>query len=400
MSAPTIGDSEVRAPGLRRLVSLDARAFRLVLIVFAGLGATYAVMCLKAIAIGLSSYGYADFHPLWVSGVLAHSHAPLVNYDAAALHAEQVRLGVDPHRENPFPYPPTFLLLLAPLGALPLPVAYWVFMSVSGGLFVLAMVAGRSRDLIWPLAAFAAPATGITIVSGQSGFLSGALMVGGLRLASSRPLIAGALFGLLTYKPQLGVLVPLVLLSAALWRVAAAATATALACVVASGLAFGFAVWPAWLHQLSAYADGYDVVVDLMPTLYANVRASAGPLAAGALQAVAALAVGLTIWRACRAGVTEQALALVVVGTFLATPHAFNYDMPMTSAAIAVYLGARARSVERVEALEVAVVAAVFVTPLAILAARGALVPWSWTPLAAMFVLMNMRDFAGAKKGD
>jgi hypothetical protein len=143
------------------------------------------------------------------------------------------------------------------------------------------------------------------------------------------------------------------------------------------------------------------VVVDLMPTLYANVReTTGGPIAAGAVQLLAALVVGFTVRRACRTGVTEQALALVVVGTFLATPHAFNYDMPMTSAAIAVYLGARIRSAERVALIEIVVVAAAFVTPFAILAARGALSPWAWTPLAALFALMSRREFAGVRAGD
>jgi uncharacterized membrane protein len=46
----------------------------------------------------------------------------------------------------------------------------------------------------------------------QNGFLSAALLLGGLALRMQRPLLAGVLIGCLTIKPQLGVLLPLPLL--------------------------------------------------------------------------------------------------------------------------------------------------------------------------------------------
>jgi len=378
--------------GGRYRLALRADGFKLYVAVLAALGATYTVLCIKAMATG-ALYGFADFHALWVSGVLAHDGQALVNYDDAALHAKQVAMGIDAHRINPFPYPPTLLLLLAPLGALPLPLAFWLFIGLTGASFVIAMAAGRWKDFRWPLMAVAAPATGIAIVAGQSGLLTGALMIGGFRLATSRPLLAGVLFGLLTFKPQLGVLIPVALLSAGLWRVAASAFLTTLVGVVVSGLLFGFDLWPAWWRQLRDYAGGYDVVVSLMPTVYANVlKTSAGPLAAAIEQGVVSVAVGYVVWRAFREGVTERAMALVFVGTFLATPHAFNYDMPMTSAAIAAYLIARYEMAQRLTLVETLAAASAYLTPFAILALHGAGGPWSWAPLAATFALIARRD--------
>jgi hypothetical protein len=389
MSAPAVGDIDIGDRGPRKFASLDAHGVALVATVFVALGAAYVAMCVKAAATGFAGFLYGDFHALWVSGVLAHDGASLVNFDSVALHAKQIALGVDPHRDNPFPYPPTFLLLLAPLGALPLGVAFWLFMGGSLAAFVASLVAGRVRDVRWWVAGLAAPATGIALISGQSGLLSGALMIGGFRLAAARPIAAGVLFGLLTFKPQLGVLIPVALIAAGLWRAAAAATLTALGCVVASGLAFGFAVWPAWAQEMRSYAGGYDLVVNLMPTIDANFRNTVlGTSGALALQAFAALAVVVVVWRAFRSGVSEQGLALVTIGTFLATPHAFNYDMPMTSAAIAAYLIARVRPGERMPIYEVVIVAAAFLIPFVILAAHGALAPWTFAPGAALFALM------------
>lgn len=47
----------------------------------------------------------------------------------------------------------------------------------------------------------------------QNGFLSAGLFGGALVLLERRPVLAGALFGLLTYKPHLGLLVPIVLIA-------------------------------------------------------------------------------------------------------------------------------------------------------------------------------------------
>ena len=395
-------EAALRAPlaKMRSLVAIDANGFKLYVAILAALGLTYVILCLKTQAFGSGVYGFADFHPLWVSGVLAHQGQAIVNYDSAALHAQQVAMGINEHHINPFPYPPTLLLLLSPLGALPLRLAYWLFVGFGLATFALAMTAGRWKDFRWPLISIAAPATGISIIAGQSGLLTGALMIGGFRLAPRQPILAGALFGLLTFKPQLGVLIPVALLAAGLWRVAASAMLTALAFGVVSGLAFGFDLWPAWVHQMREYADDYDVVLNLMPTIYANVReTSAGPLVAAIEQAIFSFGVGFVVWRAFREGVTERAMALVFVGTFLATPHAFNYDMPMTSAAIAAYLIARYEKAQRLTILEAFVVGAAYLTPFAILALRGMGGPWSWAPLAAMFARLGRRDAWPSARG-
>ena len=123
-----------------------------------------------------------------------------------------------------------------------MPVAYILFIVPALAAYVFAM-AGARFDWRWALAAVVAPATGITIISGQSGFLSGALMIGGLRLVSKRPMLAGILFGLLAYKPQLGVLLPVVLISAGQWRAVASAVLTVLACILVSTYFLGLQAW-------------------------------------------------------------------------------------------------------------------------------------------------------------
>ena len=372
---------------------LSGNAVGFVTTVFCALGAAYVVMGAKVMALGTGIFGFADFHALWVSGVLAHDGQALINYDGIALHAEQVRQGIDAHRENPFPYPPILLLLLAPLGGLSLAHAFAVFMIGGAALFVLAMTGGRFSDWRWWVASLAAPASGITIISGQSGFLTGALAVGGLRMAAKYPAAAGLLFALLAFKPQLGLMAPIVLIAAGLWRTIGYAICWTGLLAFASVLAFGFEVWPAWVRQIVSYADDFHAAYDLMPTVYAGAMlAGASKAVAGVSQLIAAGLAAAVAARAARQGWNSQTVALALVGTFLVTPHAFNYDMPMTSAAMLLFIQARFRGHAIFHLGEVVILALAFVWPFAVLALHGLGAQLYWLPIALLFAVMAPRS--------
>src|SRR5437763_687352 len=67
-----------------------------------------------------------------------------------------------------------------------------------------------------------------------------------------RPLLAGCFLGLLSFKPHLGILIPLVLLLGGHWRVVVAAAATTGLLALASFLALGSSAWDAFVHALPA----------------------------------------------------------------------------------------------------------------------------------------------------
>jgi hypothetical protein len=372
---------------------LREKPLNLITAVIAALFGAYVYMAVKTVATGDQTFLYGDFHALWTSGVIAHGGEPALNYDPDALHARQVEMGQNSHAYNPFPYPPTLLLLLAPLGGLSLGMAFAAFMIPSFALYLWAMIGGRWRDWRWALGACVAPATGITLISGQSGFLCAALMIGGLRLAAGRPALAGVLFGLLAFKPQLGVLVPFALLAAGLWRTIAAACVTFVVGVVVSSLVFGPSLWLVWLHSIVAYGKDFTPVVDYMPTVQANAMMLG---ASNNLALLAQLCVSIPViwivWRAFRSGPTPQACALLLVGTFLATPHAFNYDMPMMTAAAIWYLVARYDVGKRLDVGEVVTLLLVLLLPFVMLAARGSGIVTSFAPQMLLFVLIARRD--------
>jgi hypothetical protein len=297
----------------------------------------YAGRCLYSIWANLriGNIWFNDFFAIW-----SFAKFPLTNhaadiYDRSVLHEFQESLGATPTVHLPFPYPPSFLLLIIPFGLLGYYGAYgaWVF-----GTFAFYFVVSWHRE--WPRSAtfmiIVAPATILTFVYGQTGFLTSALIIGGFRFADSRPVLSGILFGLTSIKPQLGILIPIALISARLWRILAAAGVTVLMLILASSAAFGWSIWPVWLSQLLAHADwAATTKPQYMPTIIANLTFLGVDLpVARVIQLAAAVAVAGVIWVCFRRGVTSLGTSVLLVGTFLGTPYAFVYDMPMVTNAI------------------------------------------------------------------
>ena len=345
-----------------------SRKFRLLGVVLVTLFAGYAAIYLTLAFTSGSPQAFGDSFALWSWGRFAIAHAAAAIYDPAELHAAQLALGMPAGDEYPFAYPPSFLLVLWPMGLLPYRLAAATLTLGSLALFLWATI-GRGWRVASLLAALAMPTTTITIVSGQSGFLAGAMLAGGLRLAASRPVLAGILFGLLTYKPQLGLLVPVALAAARLWRTLLAASLTALALVCATAALFGSEVWAAWLAALPQYSRQFAAqssdILHLMPTVLAGLlRLGISPGAANAMQWVATAAAAVMVWAAFRRGPTPLAGAGLLVATFFATPYAFVYDMPVLATAIVWIVEERRRNGDAFTSLEMLILLLAAVLPM------------------------------------
>ncbi len=207
----------------------------------------------------------ADYMVYWrgVRAALAGDFALLG--DPAALTAELNRMFRDwltgPLPLHPWLYPPSFLLMLLPFAALPFVPSYVAFLTAT---FLAAAAAGggcwagksRRRGL-WLLGLAMAPATAVNAVAGQNALLTLALLLGGAGLLGRADVAAGAILGLLTYKPQFALLVPVALLALGNRRALAAAGASAALMGAASAAIFGLAPWRDWLlRTLSAGGPG------------------------------------------------------------------------------------------------------------------------------------------------
>jgi alpha-1,2-mannosyltransferase len=165
-----------------------------------------------------------------------------------------------------------------PLAFLPYLPAYLVWCALGMALYVAAASdGGRRPERLLMLVV--APAAWINIFAGQSGFLTAALMIAGLAGLDRRPVLSGICFGLLTIKPQLGVLIPLMLVLTQQWRAILAAALTVAALVIATGLLFGFDIWPEYFRQVTPLQSeiltaGQGIFTIMMPTVFMNARGS------------------------------------------------------------------------------------------------------------------------------
>ncbi|NPV20318.1 glycosyltransferase family 87 protein [Bradyrhizobium aeschynomenes] len=331
---------------------------------------------------------FGDFFGLWSFGKFAALSGAGI-YDPVALARYQQTL--DPALGGggfPYPYPPTFLVALIPLGLLALPVAYVCWISVTFALYGLATL-GRNWRSLDGLALLAAPTTLINAITGQNGFLSAALLIGGLRLLASHPIIAGALLGLLAYKPQFVLLMPVVLLASRSWRAIVSAVATTVIVAVVTSAALDPWIWLQWVMKFPDYQaqlGANQASLDhMMPTVIAGLHALGAPPPVGiTVQLVLSCAIVALVWAAWRRGITDRAIALVAVGSIIATPYAMIYDLPMVAAGIAIHWKAQVDAGEPIATLEIGLVIALGVCLLVMI---GHTVPLAAALLLVLLVL-------------
>ena len=290
---------------------------------------------------------YGDFFALWSYAQLTNDHPMVELYDYGLTHARQIALGMDPGEKYPFPYPPMFAFMVWPLCLVQYEMGYLLLMLGSLALFMWVVWTTCSRQPFCLFGLIISPATMATIFAGQTGFLAAALMTAGIRLAGSRPVVAGVLFGVLSYKPQLGLLVPVALIAARLWVALGAACVTVAGLAAAATLAFGWHVWRAWLAMMPAYSEWFDsvqVVWPIRPTVTANLQmlGVALPWARG-IQLVVAGLVAIVVWNCFRRNAGPLSAAALLVGSALAAPHAFFYDLPIVCAGMVLLIEDRTR---------------------------------------------------------
>jgi hypothetical protein len=284
----------------------------------------------------------SDFLSFWVAAREAVGGAPATPYkteDFAALQAIYIGAG----HYFAFFYPPTFLLMLLPLGLLSGVAAYWVFQILAS------LAAGWACGQImrhWHgfLLAAALPTSFNTYFYGQNSLLAAAFLGAGLvMLAERRHILAGVFIGLMTFKPQLGVLIPFALIAGGYGRAFLAAAVTTVLLAVLSWFVFGTGTWEAFLAQTAFARQTLDHgLVDLhkMISVYAAARQVGAPIElAYGLQILTALGALVAVWVAWRGRAPLPAKAIVLVAAgLLATPFALSYDLALLAVALAFLL--------------------------------------------------------------
>ncbi len=310
------------------------RLFHLVLF---GLVVAYATLLLATFVMGIWLCGAdgrpraTDFVAFWAAGKLVLAGHATDAYDWALHKAVATSNGIDIGGHFTFQYPPTFLLVTPLLALVPYLAAMLVWIAIGLPLY-LAAVRLISGGWNATLAALAWPAVLWNTVVGQTGFLTAALLGAGIALVDRRPALAGICFGLLTSKPQFGLLIPVALIAGGRWRVIGWAALSTLSLCAVSVAVLGISPWIAFFDSAARVNDailtagGTDF--SKLQSLYGYVRALGGSAetawaAHGTLVLMLATFVAW-IWRSD--ATFDLKAAALSAATILASPYAFIYD--------------------------------------------------------------------------
>ena len=338
-----------------------------------------------------------DFSSFWTAGRMAlEGRAPLA-YDWPSHWAMQRDThGIDMF--FPWSYPPSFLLVAAAFATLPYIPALiaWQGASMFAALAAFRRILPQPRALLFALAF---PGVLVCVGNGQTGFLTGALLAGGLLALPRHEVLAGVFFGLLAYKPQFGLLIPFALFAGGCWRAIASATATGLGMVVVTTALWGWPVWQAFfdsipLTQKLVFETG-NTGFEKFVSIFAWVGLWGGPLRLSyGLQGIVtlfALAATVWIWRSPVSYRLKSAALLT--GVLLSSPYVLDYDLPVFGLALAFYV---AHGIEHgFDPWEKTAIAAAWAVPAASREfTRLTCIPIGFLALATIFLMVLHRAWA------
>jgi hypothetical protein len=281
-----------------------------------------------------------DFVKCAAASSIALKGHPQDAYRVASLWPAEKAVAKDPDIGfEVWNYPPTFLAMILPFSILPYDISLliWTVLTLAAYILVIRSIV-PGRDAIWVALAF--PGVLLNVLDGQNGLLTMALLAGGVLLLEDRPLLAGVLFGLVTYKPQFSVLVPVVLIATANWRSLMSSGVTVLVLVILTALLFGIPTWQAFLTNVPSTSHslaGGNVGFGKMQSIFGAARLwNASVAVSYTLQIVMSLAtIAVVAWICRQPAPLALKGAALVTGTLMITPYVMDYDLVLLAAPIA-----------------------------------------------------------------
>ncbi|MEM9667749.1 MAG: glycosyltransferase family 87 protein [Pseudomonadota bacterium] len=285
-------------------------------------------------------------------------------------------------------YPPHMLFALIPFGVFSYSTAKWLMIAVViGAAYLVCRLASGSRLL--GVAGIFSPASFAALFVGQIGGLFALMMTAGLILVRKRPYLAGACLGLLTIKPQLGLLIVSYLLLERAWKTIITATFVAGGLVVVSVAVFGIDMWGQFFSSLlegthAAYYEssghsgrftlsdalkGIGIVPPSAPLLY-------GPLILLAIMGQFFLA---------KKNNHIISISYTLIATAAVSPYMFAYDYLIVHAGLLIVM----TNLNQLGRLPAWCLAALWFSPLMVFMGAGSLTPsfaWPLTLIGSIIV--------------
>jgi hypothetical protein len=323
-----------------------------------------------------------DFSNVYAAGTYVLEGEPAAPFDPSLQHAREREIFGEKTPFYGWHYPPFFLWLAAALALMPYQLALVVWQAATLVLYIWAIrtIMGNSSwpgkavqrmaslslacarpsapslpgspqvvdarhkagdDGVWLLLTVAYPAVFVNLGHGHNGFLTAALIGFALIHLDTRPVLAGILFGLLAYKPQFGIMIPLVLIATGRWRTVFAAGATVALLTLAANLAFGTETWRAFftfaeytrVHVLETGETGWHKIQSVFS--WARMWGASVAFAYAVQGAITIVVAGALVWLWRSPASFALKAAALCLAAILATPYSLDYDLMVLAPAIA-----------------------------------------------------------------
>lgn len=296
---------------------------------------------LDVLLLGIFQAG-TDWAPLWTAGRMAWADpSGVYDFDLIARLQATVVAAVDFH---PYIYPPSALLLIAPVALLP----FWTSLALVAAAS-LAWLAWTSRKIgSDPWLVMLAPPVFIAAVVGQMSLLVIGLVLVAFSALEKHQRTAGVLLAIAALiKPTLLILAPIGLVAGRHWHALGAAVLTGLAGAAASMLLFGIQPWLDWLNALprfqQMFADYPPLVRNAVSPYATAVRFG---VESNLIIAVCAILAAVLAWLAfSRPSSPATRSAIIMGGALLLTPYAMNYELAVFAPAVLALPRERLRNV-------------------------------------------------------
>jgi arabinofuranan 3-O-arabinosyltransferase len=286
---------------------------------------------------------FIDFISFWINARFALTAAAGEAYDYVAFAAAQapyvaVTRGAFPYFH--LVYPPTLFPVIAAFGLLPYLAALiaWIASTASLYLFAIHRIVPHALACVLALVPIAVAKN---IWLGQTGFLVAGLLGLVLGLMAKRPFLAGMCLGLLTCKPQYGLIFPIVLVVTGQWRMIAGACLTVAVLALAITGFYGAAIWLDYARAFGTSSlDNFmtdDVLDAIDQTVFGVLHwFGAGFAAKWSVHLIAAVVTTAVVCFICRRPVSESLKAAALgIGALIATPYMLAYDLACLTVPVA-----------------------------------------------------------------
>lgn len=310
-----------------------------------------ALMVIVSIAILVSANGQlawdgkpigTDFSNVYAAGVMANEGraAEVWIWEKHFAVQDQV-FGPELQAYFGWHYPPFFLLIASALAVFPYlgALAIWQLFGFALYFATLKKMVGKFQGWLLPVIGF--PAIFVNVSHGHNGFLTAALFGWAFMLIEKRPWLSGILIGLLSYKPQFGVLIPMALLIGGYYRTFVSATVTVLLlCAIVTGV-YGVEIWPAFFESLELTRG---IILEQGETGWFKIQSifsfvmlwtDSLLLAYGMQSVLAVFVLGVVATAFWYPNKLEDRASLIIIGSLLVTPYSLDYDLVALAPAIA-----------------------------------------------------------------